>query len=155
MAALPLPDEGTATRAKQCTKLSVKLRSHSGRFSLAKGGKLNKKIRWIDVGMIVRQHVERHCGDLCKQVVERRGVSSGWNVVAVAAPHRCFRVPLRRDRKNCGSQFIGHQYNPPVPEPMLLLRGAAVAVAGGGAGSSAAVAPAAACPGTSLMSETA
>jgi hypothetical protein len=42
--------------------------------------------------MIIRQEVERHCGNLLEQFVEGRRVGSSGNVVAMAGPDRSLLV---------------------------------------------------------------
>lgn len=56
-----------------------------GRMWFPQRGDLQKQRNRIDVGMIVRQQIERHRGYLRQQFIERGGIGGGWNVVAMAA----------------------------------------------------------------------
>ena len=53
--------------------------SSSGRLGFAERGDLQKQISGVDLGMIVGQQIERHCGNLRQQLIERRRVGRGRN----------------------------------------------------------------------------
>jgi hypothetical protein len=66
---LPLPCRTSVQpAAQQITQRPVKLRRHSDRDRLgfAQGGDLQEQGFRIDAGMIVRQEIERHRGNLCQ-----------------------------------------------------------------------------------------
>lgn len=95
MAALPVPDEIAARLGQQFTQGAIELRGHSGteRLGFTQRGDLQEQGGWIDTGVIVRQHVERHRRNLGEQFVQRRRVARGRDVVAVAGPDGGLVVP--------------------------------------------------------------
>jgi hypothetical protein len=105
VAAFALPHEHTTCIAQQIAQRTVELRSHSGgdRFGFFQRRDLKEQIGGIDAGVVVRQQIERHCGNLRQQFIQRRGVGGGGNVVAVAAPHGGFVVP-------CGGYREDHRF---------------------------------------------
>jgi hypothetical protein len=67
--------------------------SGARRFGFTQRGDLQEKRIRIDAGMIVRQHVERHRGNLGEEFVQCRRIGGGRNVVAMAGPDGGFLVP--------------------------------------------------------------
>ena len=67
--------------------------SGDSRPGFARRGDLQTQRRWIDVGVIVRQQVERHRRYLRQQFVERRRITGRGDVVAMPPPDRVFIVP--------------------------------------------------------------
>jgi large subunit ribosomal protein L28 len=97
----PLPDQCTTSGAQQFTQKAVELRSHltHGCFGFAQRGDLQKQLFRRDIRMIVRQQIERHRGNLSEELVERRRVGCGWNLVTVPAPDRRLGIPGRGNRE--------------------------------------------------------
>jgi hypothetical protein len=102
MAALTLPHKRAACGQQQFPEHPVELRRHSGggQFGFAQRGDLEKDRGRIQIGMIVRQKVERHRRDFRKKIVKGGGIGGGRYVVAMAAPYRRFIVPYGGNRED-------------------------------------------------------
>ena len=81
-----------ADRATPCRTAAPFISRRSG-FGFAKCSDLQEQRSGVDAGVIVGQQIERHCGNLCQQLIERRCVGRSRNIVAMPTPHRGLVVP--------------------------------------------------------------